>query len=49
MYASGPFTRVVFAYDNWGLHFGVFRNHATGAAGDLVTTIFSNTTPINWR
>jgi len=39
MYASGPFTRVVFAIREGYLEIGTPRMHSEGRTGDLVNTI----------
>ena len=42
MYASGPFTRVVFAIREGYLEIGTPRTHPEGQAGDLVNTIYGH-------
>jgi hypothetical protein len=42
MYASGPFTRLIFAYGDYGdLQIFVPRRHPLGSPGDLVNTLHS--------
>lgn len=49
MYASGPFTRVVFAIREGYLEIGTPRVHHIGHAGDLVNTICGHETDRAYR
>lgn len=48
MYASGPFTKVVFAWCEGYLCIGIPRIHPLGCKGDLIN-IVSHTAPTMWK
>ena len=49
MFASGPFTRVIFAISEGDLVLGTPRMHPEGRAGDLVKTLYGHEVARTWR